>query len=146
MASPVTYAVVHHSEGPQCTTKAACVTQVKGFQNYHMDTNGWSDIGYNFIVGEDGNVYEGRGWTTQGAHAPGFNTNSIGICVIGTYTSKLPNLLAINAVKNLIQCAVSKGYLKSAYQLKGHRDGSATECPGNTLYAEIKKWANYVAG
>ena len=68
MASPVTYAVVHHSAGAHCTTKAGCISQVKGFQNYHMDSNGWSDIGYNFIVGEDGNVYEGRGWTTMGAH------------------------------------------------------------------------------
>lgn len=43
-----------------------------------MDVNGWSDIGYNFVVGEDGLVYEGRGWSTVGAHAPNFNSNSIG--------------------------------------------------------------------
>jgi N-acetylmuramoyl-L-alanine amidase len=38
----------------------------------------WDDIGYNFIVGEDGNVYEGRGWGIVGAHAPGFNSYSLG--------------------------------------------------------------------
>jgi peptidoglycan recognition protein len=38
--------------------------------NYNNLIQGWSDIGYNFIVGEDGNVYEGRGWTKVGAHAP----------------------------------------------------------------------------
>ena len=39
---------------------------------------GWDDIGYNFLVGEDGNVYEGRGWDTVGAHAAPHNTNSVG--------------------------------------------------------------------
>ena len=39
---------------------------------------GWSDIGYNFVVGEDGNVYEGRGWNSVGAHTYGYNNRSIG--------------------------------------------------------------------
>jgi N-acetylmuramoyl-L-alanine amidase len=51
-----------------------------------MDTNKWNDIGYNFLVGEDGNVYEGRGWNTVGTHAGNFNKKSIGICFIGNFT------------------------------------------------------------
>jgi peptidoglycan recognition protein len=62
---------------------------VKGFQDYHMDTNGWSDIGYNFLVGGDGNIYEGRGWIRVGAHTPGYNINSMGICLIGNFTCEL---------------------------------------------------------
>jgi N-acetylmuramoyl-L-alanine amidase len=53
-----------------------------------MDTKKWSDIGYNFLVGEDGNVYEGRGWGKKGAHSIPFNSKSIGICIIGNYSSK----------------------------------------------------------
>jgi N-acetylmuramoyl-L-alanine amidase len=53
-----------------------------------MDTNGWNDIGYNFVVGEDGNIYEGRGWSNQGAHAANWNSISIGIAIIGDFTSK----------------------------------------------------------
>lgn len=53
-----------------------------------MNNNGWDDIGYNFIIGEDGNVYEGRGWKYLGTHAPAYNGQSIGICVIGDFTSK----------------------------------------------------------
>lgn len=56
-----------------------------------MDQKGWSDIGYNFLVGEDGNVYEGRGWDKQGAHSKPFNSKSIGICIIGNYTSNIKN-------------------------------------------------------
>lgn len=53
-----------------------------------MNRRGWTDIGYNFLVGEDGNVYEGRGWGKKGAHSVPFNGKSIGICIIGDYTSK----------------------------------------------------------
>jgi hypothetical protein len=38
------------------------------------------------VVGEDGNVYEGRGWDNWGAHAPAYNSKSIGICIIGDFT------------------------------------------------------------
>jgi N-acetylmuramoyl-L-alanine amidase len=51
-----------------------------------MDANKWNDIGYNFLVGEDGNVYEGHGWDSVGAHALSYNPKSIGICFIGDFT------------------------------------------------------------
>lgn len=47
----------------------------------------WYDIGYNFLVGGDGNVYEGRGWDIHGAHLPELNSNSIGICLLGNFDS-----------------------------------------------------------
>ncbi|RNA36663.1 peptidoglycan-recognition SC2-like [Brachionus plicatilis] len=143
MSNPVPYVVIHHGASAACTTKSSCINMVKSYQNYHMISNGWADIGYSFIVGEDGNVYEGRGWSRVGAHAPGYNSNSIGICVIGDFTSRLPNSLALNAVRNLIQCGVSLGKIRSTYSLRGHRDSSATACPGNTFYDEIKKWSQY---
>ena len=51
-----------------------------------MNVHRWIDIGYNFVVGEDGNVYEGRGWERWGDHAPAYNARSIGICIIGDFT------------------------------------------------------------
>ncbi|CAF0916537.1 unnamed protein product [Brachionus calyciflorus] len=145
MANPVPYVVIHHGASVPCNTKSSCISVVKGYQNLHMDTNKWDDIGYSFIVGEDSNVYEGRGWSRTGAHAPGFNSNSIGICVIGDFTSRNPNSLAIEAVKNLIQCGVDLGKIKPTYSLRGHRDSSATACPGDTFYALIKTWPRYGA-
>lgn len=61
-----------------------------------MNTNKWSDIGYNFVVGEDGNVYEGRGWDKIGAHAPSYNSKSIGICMIGNFVSKYIHIGVFN--------------------------------------------------
>ncbi|MEE6512028.1 hypothetical protein FKM82_018929 [Ascaphus truei] len=145
MPTPVPFVIIHHTAGTSCTTKSACITQVKGIQNYHMNSQKWCDIGYSFLVGEDGNVYEGRGWKTHGAHAPNYNARSIGISFIGTFTSRNPSTAAQNAAKNLIRCGVSKGYIKSNYILKGHRDVTATSCPGNTFYKTIRSWPRYQA-
>jgi N-acetylmuramoyl-L-alanine amidase len=85
----VQFAVIHHGgSNAFCTTQAACINIVRSYQNFHMNTNGWLDIGYNFVVGEDGNIYEGRGWANVGAHATNFNSRGIGICVIGDFTSE----------------------------------------------------------
>lgn len=55
----------------------------------------------------------------------------------------LPNSVAQNAVKDLIQCGVDRGTIKRTYQLKGHRDGGATACPGDQFYNLIKTWTNF---
>jgi N-acetylmuramoyl-L-alanine amidase len=57
---------------------------------------GWVDIGYNFLVGEDGFVYEGRGWTHVGSHTKGYNSQSLGTSVIGDYMKKNPNKMALD--------------------------------------------------
>lgn len=87
MNVPVPFTVVHHGGSKDyCTTEERCAAIVRSYQTSHMDSNGWNDIGYNFVVGEDGNVFEGRGWEAVGAHAPTYNTKSIGICIIGDFT------------------------------------------------------------
>jgi len=73
-----------------------------------MCATGWWDIGYNFLIGEDGKVYDGRGWNTVGAHVYGYNSRSIGIALIGNFDSRIPNSAALNACKKLIGCGVSK--------------------------------------
>ena len=58
----------HHTAGHRCFSKSECMSRVRGIQNYHMDSNNWSDIGYNWLIGDDGRIYEGRGPYRQGAH------------------------------------------------------------------------------
>nr|XP_012140463.1 PREDICTED: peptidoglycan-recognition protein SC2 [Megachile rotundata] len=137
------FVIIHHSAGAPCMSKSACSTQVKNYQNQHINTNHWSDIGYNFLVGEDGNVYEGRGWGKVGAHAPNYNSKSIGICVMGNYMNRNPNSAAISAVKNLIQYGVDLGKITSNYKLLGHRQTKATSCPGDTFYRLIQSWPHW---
>ncbi|CAG0900370.1 unnamed protein product [Darwinula stevensoni] len=107
-----------------------------------------SDFGHvpkvlNFLVGEDGNVYEGRGWDRVGAHTPGFNSRGIAISVIGNYMEVLPNSAAMNTIEDLIDCGIGLGKIQSGYSLMGHRQASATLCPGDMLYDEITTWDHF---
>ena len=85
------YLFTHHSEGSYCETEEDCKAVVRAIQDYHMDSNGWSDIGYSFLVGGDGNVYEGRGWNKVGAHTYGYNSVGYGVCFIGSFTNINPD-------------------------------------------------------
>lgn len=143
ISHPVPRYFVHHSAGASCYNQADCSAMVRGIQNLHMDTNGWSDIGYNFLVGEDGNAYEGRGWDRVGAHATNYNSVALGTCVMGTFMTRNPNAAAMTATQQLISCGISKGKLSSSYSLHGHRDGGCTACPGDTFYATIRTWPRY---
>nr|CAD7409366.1 unnamed protein product [Timema poppensis] len=123
-----------------------CSAIVRSYQNYHIDTNGWNDIGYSFVIGEDGQVYEGRGWDFVGAHAPGYNTQSIGICVIGDFSDRLPNEEALATLSDLISCGVDIGKIGEGYQVIGHRQTRDTLCPGDTFYKWVKalpQWTDH---
>jgi hypothetical protein len=101
-----------------------------------MDTRKWSDIGYNFLVDKHGRVYEGRGWTTVGAHAAGANTANIGICVIGDYDDRLPPEATLDALAWFYDEAVRrKG---SGLAVRTHRMVGSTECPGDKLHAWVR--------
>ena len=71
---------------------------------------GWVDIGYSFLIGGDGKVYEGRGWGIEGAHTccRYYNRIGHGIAFIGTYTTSTPSSSMINAAQKLIQCGVNR--------------------------------------
>ncbi|CAF1595776.1 unnamed protein product, partial [Didymodactylos carnosus] len=77
LITPVSYVVIHHTYSASCTDEKMCLSKMKGIQDFHMDGKGWDDIGYNFVVGADGNAYEGRGWERVGAHCKGYNSRSI---------------------------------------------------------------------
>ena len=137
--SPTPYVVIHHGGIPcYCHTQNECSEIVKYYQNLHMDDRVWFDIGYSFLIGEDGNVYEGRGWNSCGAHAPGYNNQSIGICIIGDFSDSLPNAAALKAVNALIEYGVTLGKINENYQVIGHRQVRDTECPGEELYKYVQ--------
>ncbi|XP_014650721.1 PREDICTED: peptidoglycan recognition protein 1 [Ceratotherium simum simum] len=144
LKSPMRYVVVSHTVGSPCDTPASCLKQVHNVQSYHMRNLGWCDVGYNFLIGEDGLVYEGRGWNRQGAHAgSAWNPKSIGISFMGNYTERAPPLRALRAAQSLLACGVARGALTPNYEVKGHRDVQDTLSPGDRLYEIIQTWPHY---
>lgn len=65
---PATRAIIIHTATESCFDLETCSVRVRSIQNYHMDGINWADIGFNFLVGGDGRVYEGRGWQMEGVH------------------------------------------------------------------------------
>ncbi|XP_010945144.1 peptidoglycan recognition protein 1 [Camelus bactrianus] len=146
LTRPVRYVVVSHTAGSHCDTPASCAQQAQNVQSYHVRNLGWCDVGYNFLIGEDGLVYEGRGWNIKGAHAgPTWNPISIGISFMGNYMNRVPPPRALRAAQNLLACGVALGALRSNYEVKGHRDVQPTLSPGDRLYEIIQTWSHYRA-
>ncbi|XP_055843527.1 peptidoglycan-recognition protein SD-like [Episyrphus balteatus] len=146
LKSPVNKVIISHTASGSCNNRASCDHKVKSIQKQQMDVMGFSDIAYNFLIGNDGNVYEGRGWNKVGAHTRGHNTDSIGISFIGIFDSEAPSEDALNIAKELIAEGVRNGKLSANYKLFGHRQFSSTNSPGDSLYAIIKKWPQWSRG
>jgi N-acetylmuramoyl-L-alanine amidase len=144
ITDPVNMTFVHHTAGPSfCFDKESCIVVVRAIQNYHMDSNGWNDIGYSYLIGEDGRVYEGRTWGVVGSHTFNYNSIAYGFCVIGDFMERPPNAQALETTQKIIECGVEQGYIVPDYELFGHRDGRCTLCPGDFLYAIIRGWPHY---
>ena len=160
--STVKAAFIHHSATGNNYTCAQAPSVLRSIYRYHVKSSGWRDFGYNFAVDKCGNIYEGRaGGVTKavlGAHTLGFNTNSMGIAVLGTYSSKNPPAAAVTAIAKLTAWKLGlfgrnpkgkvtlvsggsgkykKGAKATLNVISGHRDGFATECPGIRLYKKL---------
>jgi hypothetical protein len=96
-----------------------------------MDNRGWADVGYNFLVDSQGNIYEGRGWLTVGAHAAPHNTSHIGVCFIGRDGDATPAAKA--AIRGLYDqaCRLAGRTLQRTWH--GGLSGNSTSCPGADL-------------
>ncbi|KAK7480186.1 hypothetical protein BaRGS_00028571 [Batillaria attramentaria] len=146
MSTPVSLVFIHHTAGSTCSSSSSCARVARETQNFHMNSRGYSDVGYNFLVGGDGKIYEGRGWNRVGAHTLGFNSRAIAISFMGNFMKQSPTSSAINAAKNLIACGVREGKIRSSYKLYGHRQAGSTSCPGDRLYRIIQSWPRYTSG
>ncbi|MFK4596181.1 peptidoglycan recognition protein family protein [Streptomyces pristinaespiralis] len=155
-------AFVHHSATGNNYTCKEAPSVIRSIYRYHVKSSGWRDIGYNFAVDKCGNIYEGRAGGVAkpvlGAHTLGFNTNSTGIAVLGTYSSSNPPQAAVTAVAKLTAWKLglhginpsgkvtltsagsgkyAKGVKVKLNAISGHRDGYVTDCPGGRLYSKL---------
>lgn len=117
---------VHHTDGPTTQT-------IRSIQDFHMGPQrGWSDVGYNFLVRDDGTIYEGRGWLVVGAHCPDHNRTGISASYIG---KNAPTEAALRSIRWLYDEACRRAGRK--LRKLGHGDRFATECPGPKLQAWV---------
>ncbi|KAF4111911.1 N-acetylmuramoyl-L-alanine amidase [Onychostoma macrolepis] len=147
LSPPLLFLYIHHTKIPSkpCRNLQMCSKNMRAMQHFHQKGRGWYDIGYSFVVGSDGYIYEGRGWMSVGAHTKGHNTVGYGVAFIGNYTAHLPAQFDMELVHHhLVKCGVSNGFLHENFTILGHRQVVAgTGCPGESLYSEITTWEHY---
>lgn len=158
--------VVHHTAGANGQVRDAARATIRSIYYYHAVTQGWGDIGYNFLVDAEGVVYKGRhshapnsstdtdtgenaaGQGVTAAHAFGYNSGTVGVAMLGTYSSVDAPDATKNALKSfLISKAKAHGLdtanvglytspvngTQAAFEnVPGHREvpDNATDCPG----------------
>ncbi len=152
----VTHLAVHHSASTSDYTGSSLsevAADVKAIQTYHMVSNGWCDIGYNYVISKQGWIFEGRGGgdDVKGAH-DGKNCGSMGVCALGYFHppyNNAPTSALLDAYAELFAWkSDQKGLnpLGSSFYaglgaveqtIYGHRDVSSTACPGDTLYTQL---------
>ncbi|MEU6330579.1 peptidoglycan recognition protein [Streptomyces sp. NPDC047049] len=155
-------AFVHHSGSGNDYSCDEAPAMIRAMYRFHVKSNGWRDIGYNFLIDKCGTVYEGRAGgvakPVMGAHTLGFNADSTGIAVLGTFTDTEPPRRAIDAIARLaawklglygvdprkmtkLKSAGGNRFPKGAkvplHVISGHRDGFTTDCPGLYLYNKL---------
>jgi hypothetical protein len=85
----VKYAVVHHTVNSNTYSEGDVPALMASIYAYHTGTNGWCDIGYNFVIDRFGRIWEGRSGGVEkaiaGGHAAGFNTGSVGVSYLGQF-------------------------------------------------------------
>uniref|UniRef100_A0A668A9P5 Peptidoglycan recognition protein 6 n=1 Tax=Myripristis murdjan TaxID=586833 RepID=A0A668A9P5_9TELE len=141
LSLPLSFMYIHHTSTPSqpCLTFEQCAADMRSMQRFHQEDRGWDDIGYSFVAGSDGYIYEGRGWHWQGAHTYGHNSRGYGVAFIGDYSSRLPSQHSMGLVRDqLASCAVGGGRLVGNFTLQGHRQVVNTLCPGDAFYKEIQ--------
>lgn len=138
--------VVHHTALKVGGDGRSGVERVRALYAYHSNNRGWGDIGYNYLIDEDGQIYEGRqgGDGAVGGHAYCWNTGTVGIALLGNFEMEKPMQVQIGALQWLLKDLAERHGLslegnvrfhgKELSPIIGHRDLLSTDCPGYYAY------------
>lgn len=144
---------VHHTVNTNSYTRDQVPGIIRSIYAYHVQSRGWRDIGYNFLIDKFGRIWEGRyGGVDRpvvGAHTSGYNSYALGASAIGNFDNVAPPTALVNAFGTLFAWKLSlhgvrgnKGSTRIgdrtfSYAIMGHRDAGSTACPGRYLYAKL---------
>lgn len=126
------YIIVHHSGGTDANPLADTSNQTfEIIKAWHVSL-GWGDIGYNWLIEKSGKICKGRPEDQTGAHTIGYNSRSIGICVVGNFDATLPTKEQENSLADLLK-DIQKRYNLSSDKIVPHRKFANKTCYGNKL-------------
>ena len=143
---PVNEVIVHCSATrPDWMDGAGLAAQLAEIRRWHVEDNGWRDIGYHWLVGRGGAILAGRPETEIGAHVEGHNRGTIGVCLIGGFGAAETDPFASNftlrqdaALRRLLQ---GIGMRTQVRRISGHNEYAAKACPGFHVPTWLKEAA-----
>lgn len=115
---------------------------VQAIRNYHVNHNGWRDIGYHYVIYRDGSLHEGRDVNISGGHARGYNSNSIGIVYVGGcpkgHLDQSKDTRTPEQKATLLRLLKDMRKLYPSAKIVGHKDLNKTGCPAFDAKTEYK--------
>ena len=124
-------------------TKKSMDIGYKEIREWHVDQNGWDDVGYHYIIRRNGKLEKARPEEYSGAHAPSHNSRSIGICLVGGMADDggpennftLEQFLTLKDLVNMVMNKYS-----DITEVLGNCDvqDNKPNCPG----FDVKQWMN----
>ncbi|MFA6090732.1 MAG: N-acetylmuramoyl-L-alanine amidase [Candidatus Gracilibacteria bacterium] len=154
--------VIHHTAEDNMKNKDD-FTLIRGIYYYHTVVRGWGDIGYNYLIGQRGQIYEGRagGDYNVAAHAMWNNKSSVGVSIMGNFMTDSVVTEQEESMKTIVEY-LSKKYGIDIHKtsvghkecqkstciiedfntpnLAGHKEVGFTSCPGDNLFALVQNW------
>jgi len=97
---------------------------MRNVENYHVNTRGWTGIGYSFVIAHDGTIFEGRGWGRSGAHTEGRNSTAAGVCFMGHGDLQPATEAQIQAFRWLLGEGIRLRKMKSDPRIGSHHEYS----------------------
>ncbi|MEK8143049.1 peptidoglycan recognition family protein [Streptomyces sp. M10(2022)] len=163
---------IHHTDTPNDDTDPAAT--VRAVYEYHAIDNDWGDIGYHFLIDQQGRIYEGRwsgedgvpghdkdGKVVTAFHTGGFNSGNLGIALLGNLQEQGPTDAARDTLTKLVSVLTRlhgldpqarltyvnpvNAVTKEVNALSGHSDWLETDCPGAVMYDELTALRERVA-
>lgn len=142
--------VIHHTEPANTITNEPedRDSTAEKVHKWHIEHNGWSGIGYHYLIRKDGMIEEGRPQNMIGAHVLHHNDNTLGICLAGNFNHGLgnPTEAQMQSLKDLTVWLCRQYNLNPSREgvILGHRDlNDDTTCPGDNLYCLLNEVRDY---
>lgn len=129
---------VHHTADTFVGTNEQILQREAGF---HINGNGWPGLSYHYFITPDGTIFQINNHTDITWH-DSRNTDTLGIALHGNFTSSLPSPKQLESLKSLLDwlCTENPQFPASQRNVFGHREISATACPGNTFFPLVVEY------
>lgn len=149
--------VVHHTAQKVSGDPRPAVERIRALYDYHANSRGWGDLGYHYLIDENGVIYEGRdgGDLVVGGQVYCGNVGTVGIAMLGNFDIEKPTLEQVQSLQWLLHELATKYDidLNQPVSFKGkvtspivrHKDLISTDCPGYFMSSAIAQVRNNVA-